>query len=417
MHFKFTTAGESHGKALVAIVEGLPSGLAIDVDAINHELWRRQQGYGRGGRMKIESDKVEIISGVRHGKALGSPVALSIENRDFVHWQDVMSSEPLAEQPKNPRLVTRPRPGHADLAGGQKYQTRDLRDILERASARETAARVACGAFAKQLLESFGVEIRSHVIKLGHLQVVPLDRTWEEIIAIPSDSPLNCADDFIQSEMVKLIDEAKADGDTLGGIFEVVVKGLPVGLGSHTSWNEKLDGRLAQALMSVHAVKAVEIGTGVANAGKRGSEVHDEIFFEASDEGQGTSDENESADSLNSSLITHHSALNAGFRRPTNRAGGLEGGITNGEELRLRGYKKPIATLRKPLHSVDIDTKAEDLAAFERSDITAVPAAGVIGEAMVAIVLANAMREKFGGDSIEEMRRNYDSYAESIRVY
>ncbi len=417
MHFKFTTAGESHGKALVAIVEGLPSGLPIDVDAINHELWRRQQGYGRGGRMKIESDKVEIISGVRHGKALGSPVALSIENRDFVHWQDVMSSEPREEQPKNPRLVTRPRPGHADLAGGQKYQTRDLRDILERASARETAARVACGAFAKQLLASFGIEIRSHVIKLGHLQVVPLDRTWEEIIAIPSDSPLNCADDFIQAEMVKLIDEAKADGDTLGGIFEVVVKGLPVGLGSHTSWNEKLDGRLAQALMSVHAVKAVEIGTGVANAGKRGSEVHDEIFFEASDEGQGTSDENESADSLNSSLITHHSALNAGFRRPTNRAGGLEGGITNGEELRLRGYKKPIATLRKPLHSVDIDTKAEDLAAFERSDITAVPAAGVIGEAMVAIVLANAMREKFGGDSIEEMRRNYDSYAESIRVY
>lgn len=412
MHFKFTTAGESHGKALVAIVEGLPSGLAIDVDAINHELWRRQQGYGRGGRMKIESDKVEIVSGVRHGKALGSPVALSIENRDFVHWQDVMSSEPLAEQPKNPRLVTRPRPGHADLAGGQKYQTRDLRDILERASARETAARVACGAFAKQLLAAFGIEIRSHVIKLGHLQVVPLDRSWEEIVAIPSDSPLNCADDFIQSEMVKLIDEAKADGDTLGGIFEVVVKGLPVGLGSHTSWNEKLDGRLAQALMSVHAVKAVEIGTGVANAGKRGSEVHDEIFFEASDEAHVTRDESVPT----SSLAPNPSPL-AGFRRPTNRAGGLEGGITNGEELRLRGYKKPIATLRKPLHSVDIDTKAEDLAAFERSDITAVPAAGVIGEAMVAIVLANAMREKFGGDSIEEMRRNYDSYAESIRVY
>ena len=388
MNFKFTTAGESHGKALTAIVEGLPAGLAIDIDAVNHELWRRQQGYGRGGRMKIETDTIEVIAGIRHGKTLGSPIAISIENRDFVHWQDVMSSEALDEEPKNPRIVTRPRPGHADLAGGQKYQTRDLRDILERASARETAARVACGALAKQLLSAFGVEIRSHVIKLGSVQIVPLHQPWEKIAAIPQDSPLNCADEFSQTEMIKLIDQAKADGDTLGGIFEVVTRGLPAGLGSHTSWEDKLDGRIARAIMSIHAIKAVEIGEGVANAGRPGSQVHDEIFH--------TDD---------------------GFSRQTNRAGGLEGGITNGEELRVRGYKKPIATLRKPLRSVDINTKAEDLAAFERSDITAVPAAGVIGEAMLAVVLANAMREKFGGDSIDEMRRNYDSYIGSVKNY
>ena len=388
MFFKFTTSGESHGKALVAIVEGVPAGLPIDVAAIDHELWRRQQGYGRGGRMKIETDTVEILSGVRHGKSLGSPIALMIKNDDFVHWEDVMSAEPLDEQPKNPRIVTRPRPGHADLPGGQKYQTRDLRDILERASARETAARVACGAIAKQLLAAFGAEVRSHVIKLGHVQVVPLWRSWDEIVAIPSDSPLNCVDDLSQSEMIKLIDEAKTVGDTLGGIVEVVAKGLPVGLGSHTAWNEKLDGRIAQALMSVHAIKAVEIGTGVANAGKLGSEVHDEIFHNAS-----------------------------GFTRPTNRAGGLEGGITNGEELRVRSYMKPISTLRRALSSVDIDTKATSDAAFERSDITAVPAAGVISEAMLAVVLANSMREKFGGDSLAEMRRNFDSYAASVADY
>ncbi len=412
MFFKFTTSGESHGKALIAIVEGVPSGLTIDIEAINHELWRRQQGYGRGGRMKIETDTVEFIAGVRHGKALGSPIALMIKNDDFVHWEEIMSSEELKKQPKNPRIVTRPRPGHADLAGGQKYQTRDLRDILERASARETAARVACGAIAKQLLGAFGVEIKSHVIKLGHVQVVPLWRTWEEIASIPKKSPLNCADKHSQKEMIKLIDQAKIDGDTLGGIFEVVAKGLPIGLGSHTSWNEKLDGRIAQAIMSIHAIKAVEIGTGVANAGKHGSEVHDEIFYGTEDQKQETGDSNSDSD-----LKSQVSSLKSKFVRTTNRAGGLEGGITNGEELRVRGYKKPIATLRKPLHSVDINTKAEDLAAFERSDITAVPAAGVIGEAMLAIVLANSMREKFGGDSIDEMRRNFDGYSDSISLY
>jgi chorismate synthase len=387
MFFKFTTAGESHGKALVAIVEGLPAGLEINIEKINRELWRRQQGYGRGGRMKIETDTIEFLSGVRHGKTLGSPVALMIENRDFIHWQDVMSSEKLETEPKNPRIVSRPRPGHADLAGGQKFQTRDLRDILERASARETAARVACGAMAKQLLENFAVEIKSHVIKLGRVPEIPLQKTWEEISAIEENSPLNCADKDAESEMIKLVDEAKQNGDTLGGIFEVVAKNVVAGLGSHVSWNEKLDGRIAQAFMSIQAVKAVEIGEGVANAGRFGSEVHDEIYFE---------DE---------------------FRRRTNRAGGLEGGITNGEELRVRGYLKPISTLRKALHSVDINSKAEDLAAFERSDITAVPAAGVIGESMLAIVLANSMREKFGGDSIDEMRENFENYRAKIRKY
>ena len=388
MNYKFTTAGESHGKALIAIVEGLPAGLDINVEQINHELWRRQQGYGRGGRMKIESDKVEFLSGIRHGKTLGSPIALMIENRDFVHWQEVMSSEKLDLQPKNPRLVTRPRPGHADLAGGQKFQTRDLRDILERASARETAARVACGALAKQLLEYFGIEIKSHVIKLGRIPENPLQKSWEEISLIEENSQLNCADKEVEAQMINLVDEAKQNGDTLGGIFEVVAKSVVVGLGSHNSWNEKLDGRLAQAFMSIQAVKAVEIGEGVANAGRFGSGVHDEIYYQ-----------------------------NNIFRRNTNRAGGLEGGITNGEELRVRGYLKPISTLKKALHSVDINSKAEDLAAFERSDITAVPAAGVIGEAMLAIVLANSMREKFGGDSIDEMKRNYESYHQSIQNY
>ncbi len=388
MQFRFTTSGESHGKALVSIIEGLPSGVSIDLEQLNHELWRRQQGYGRGGRMKIESDKAEILTGVRHGKTLGSPIALMIENRDFVHWTEIMSSEPIETQPKNPRIVKRPRPGHADLVGGLKYQTRDLRDILERASARETASRVACGAIAKQLLKNFGIEVKSHVIQLGGIPEKAIDANWEEISAIPSDSLLNCADETAQNQMVELIDQAKKDGDTLGGIFEVVVKNIPVGLGSHTSWHEKLDGRLAQAVMSIQAVKAVELGEGVANANLPGSKVHDEIIYE-----------------------------NETFGRSSNRAGGLEGGITNGEELRVRGYLKPIATLKKVLRSVDIDTKEESPAAFERSDVTAVPAAGVIGEAMVAIVLANAMREKFGGDSLEEMKRNFDTYLEQISKF
>jgi len=388
MNFKFTTAGESHGKALVTVIEGVPAGLSLNVSAIDHELWRRQQGYGRGGRMKIEKDEVQVISGIRHGLALGSPVALMIENRDFVHWQQIMSSEPIESEPANPRVVKRPRPGHADLPGGQKFQTRDLRNILERASARETAARVAAGAVAKLLLREFGVEIRSHVAQLGGIPEKPLSAEWPQIAALPSDSPLNCVDTEIQKSMIDKIDSVKEEGDTLGGIFEVVANGVVSGVGSHTSWSEKLDGRIAQAFMSIHAVKAVEIGTGVLNASIPGSQVHDEIFHDGER-----------------------------FTRNTNRAGGLEGGITNGEELRVRGYLKPISTLKKPLRSVDIDTKQEDVAAYERSDVTVVPAAGVIGESMLAIVLANSYREKFGGDSIDEMKRNYEGYLKQVEKY
>lgn len=344
--------------------------------------------------MKIETDTAEILSGVRHGKALGSPIALIIKNDDFVHWTDVMSSEPLDAEPRNPRIVTRPRPGHADLAGGIKYGARDLRNILERASARETTARVAAGAIAKQLLAEFGVEIKSHVIQLGGVPGEIVEESWDRIAAIPADSPLNCADVEIQDRMIALIDDAKENGDTLGGVFEVVAQGVVTGLGSAFSWGEKLDGRIAQAFISIHAVKAIEIGSGVANASRPGSQVHDEIFADGS-------------------------GPDGSFRfvRNTNRAGGLEGGITNGEELRVRGYLKPISTLKKPLRSVDIDTKQTSEAAYERSDVTVVPAAGIIGESMLAIVLANSMREKFGGDSIEEMKRNFDAYAGELKNY
>ncbi len=388
--FRFITAGESHGRALVAIVEGLPAGLPVNVDQINHELWRRQQGYGRGGRMKIESDRVEILSGVRHGLTLGSPLALMIENKDWANWNEVMAVGATEIAPEKSRRVKRPRPGHADLAGGLKYDMRDLRNVLERASARETTARVACGALAKQLLGNFGVEIRSHVIQLGGIPEKPLELTVDKIAAIPEDAPLRCADTEIQQRMIDLIDQTKREGDTLGGIFEVVARGVIPGLGSHTSWDSKLDGRLAQAIMSIHAVKAVAIGAGVEASSLPGSEVHDEIAYD-----EETKE----------------------FIRATNRAGGLEGGVTNGEELRVRGHLKPISTLRRALRSVDIDTKQEERAAFERSDITVVPAAGVIGEAMVALVLAAAMREKFGGDSLGEMRRNFDGYREQLRGY
>jgi len=388
--FRFTTAGESHGRALVAIVEGLPAGLPIDIDQINRELWRRQQGYGRGGRMKIEQDRVDIFSGVRHGLTLGSPLALMIENKDWENWQEIMASDERELAPEKSRRVKRPRPGHADLAGGLKYDTRDLRNVLERASARETAARVACGAIAKQLLGQFGVEIRSHVIQLGGIPEQPLELTFDQITKIPEDSPLNCADADAQQQMMDLIDKKKSEGDTLGGIFEVVARRVPPGLGSHTSWDQKLDGRLAQAVMSIHAVKAVAIGSGLKASSLPGSEVHDEISY---------NDETKE------------------FIRDTNRAGGLEGGVTNGEEVRVRGHLKPISTLRRALRSVDIDTKQEEKAAFERSDITVVPAAGVIGEAMVALTLAVAMREKFGGDSMGEMKRNFAGYREQLRGY
>ena len=388
--FRFTTAGESHGRSLVAVIEGLPAGLPLDVERVNLELERRQWGYGRGGRMKIERDRAEIMSGVRHGLTLGSPLAFVIENKDWANWSEVMAIEPRDLPTEKSRRVKRPRPGHADLAGGQKFGARDLRNVLERASARETAARVACGAVAKQLLAAFGVEIRSHVIQLGGVPEAPLELTWETIATIPDDAPLRCADREAQARMVDLIDEKRRAGDTLGGLFEVVARGVVPGLGSHTSWNEKLDGRLAQAVMSIPAVKAVAIGAGIEASSLPGSEVHDEIAY---------------------------NDTTKQFIRHTNRAGGLEGGITNGEEVRVRGHLKPISTLRRALRSVDIDTKEEESAAFERSDVTAVPAAGVIGEAMVALVLADAMREKFGGDSLGEMRRNFEGYREQLRGY
>ena len=388
--FRFTTAGESHGRALVAIVEGLPAGLPIDIDQINHELWRRQQGYGRGARMKIEQDQVDILSGVRHGLTLGSPLSVMIENKDWANWNEVMAADAREISPEKSRRVKRPRPGHADLAGGLKYDARDLRNVLERASARETAARVACGAIAKQLLEQFGIEIRSHVVQLGGVPEKPLELSFEQIAAIPEDAPLHCADHAAQKRMIELIDQKKSEGDTLGGVFEVAARRVPPGLGSHTAWDLKLDGRLAQAIMSIPAVKGVAIGAAMEASSLPGSEVHDEIGY------------NEETKE---------------FIRATNRAGGLEGGVTNGEEIRVRGHLKPISTLRRALRSVDIDTKQEERAAFERSDITVVPAAGVIGETMVALVLAQAMREKFGGDSLGEMKRNFDGYREQLRGY
>lgn len=387
---KFTTAGESHGQALVAIIEGLPAGMPVDLGQINQELKRRQWGYGRGGRMKIEQDQVEVLSGVRHGLTLGSPLALMIENKDWQNWSEVMAVEPRDIDAEKSRRLKRPRPGHADLAGGQKFGARDLRNVLERASARETAARVACGALAKQLLVAFGAEIRSHVIQLGGIPDMPLELSWDQIAAIPEEAPLRCADLNIQQRMIEAIDQRREAGDTLGGVFEVVARGLLPGLGSHTAWDLKLDGRLAQAVMSIPAVKAVAIGAGTEASSLPGSEIHDEIAY--------NSETKE-------------------FIRATNRAGGLEGGVTNGEEVRIRGHMKPLSTLRRPLRSVDIDTKLDEPAGFERSDITAVPAAGVVAESMVALVLGAAMRDKFGGDSMGEMKRNFEGYREQLRGY
>lgn len=391
MYLRFTTAGESHGPALIATIEGLPAGLSIDTDFINHELWRRQQGYGRGGRMKIETDTVRILTGVRHGETIGSPVAIMVENKDFKNWIDVMSPDKPDSPPSRDRKVIRPRPGHADLVGGMKYDRRDLRDILERASARETTMRVAVGAFAKLLLKQFGIQIAGHVISIGEVSISNKNTDWDLISSVYDDTVLRVTEKSAEEKMLILIDKAgKDDGDTLGGIFEVAAKGCAPGLGSHTAWNAKLDGRLAQAFMSIHAVKAVELGEGIANANMPGSQVHDEICY------------NQQAHS---------------FERFSNKAGGLEGGMTNGMEVRVRGYLKPIATLRKRLRSVNIETKEPMESDFERSDVTAVPAAAVIGEAMMAIVLADAMREKFAGDSLKEMKRNYDSYVKQIAEF
>ncbi len=388
---RFLTAGESHGQALVAILEGMPAGLAVDFDAITTQLRRRQGGYGRGRRMAIESDRAQVLSGVRHGVTTGGPIALLIPNKDWENWQRTMAVEgpPGAGVPGSDRpTVTRPRPGHADLAGVAKYGHEDIRNILERASARETAARVAVGALARQLLQQVGADIASHVVSIGAAGLPnPLAVTFARVLAIPPDAPLQCVDEDVQRRMMAQIDEAREAGDTMGGSFEVVAHNVPAGLGSHVQWDRKLDGRLAQALMSIPAIKAVGIGVGPVVASLPGSRIHDEI------------------------LPPSGSTANAlGVVRPTNNAGGLEGGITNGEDLRVTAYMKPIATLMKPLRSVDLTTMADSPAAIERSDVCAVPAAAVVGEAMVAFVLADALTEKFGGDSIGELLENVRAF-------
>ena len=388
---RFYTAGESHGQALLTFLSGLPASLPIDVEFINSELHRRQLGYGRGGRQKIEKDRADIFAGVRHGKTIGAPIALRIENRDWANWEKALPVEDTPDLAGQDKKLLAPRPGHADLAGSQKFNFHDARYVLERASARETAARVAAGAFAKLLLKQFGIEIASHTVQVGHVKI---DRkaSWEEIRAVSGDleSPLRCVDSGVQDKMKAEVDAALKAGDTVGGIFEVVAHSVPVGLGSHAQWDEKLDGRLAQAVMSIQAVKGVEIGAGVTVAGSYGSEVQDEISYDKAAKR---------------------------FRRSSNRAGGLEGGITNGEDVVVRGYLKPISTLRRALGTADMVTKEPVQAAYERSDWCVVPAAGVAGEAMVALVLADAFLQKFGGDSLAETRRNFDSYARQIAEF
>jgi chorismate synthase len=388
---RFLTAGESHGQALVVTVDGMPAGLQLDIDALNAQLRRRQGGYGRGRRMQIESDRAEILAGIRKGMTTGAPIALLIRNRDWVNWQQTMHVE--AEMPEgatgsNRPDVTRPRPGHADLAGAIKYGHTDIRDVLERASARETAARVAAGSLARQLLGRFGVRIASHVSAIGGV-ALPESRvvSFAEAQGLP-DEPLRCADTDLQQRMIAAIDAAKEAGDTLGGAFEVIATGLPAGLGSYVQWDRKLDGRLAQAMMCIHAIKAVGIGIGPEVAFRPGSRVHDEILPPGGEV--------------------------AAPVRPSNNAGGLEGGVTNGQDVRVTGFMKPIATLMKPLRSVDLNTLQEAPAAIERSDVCAVPAAAVVGEAMVSFVLADAFLEKFGGDSIDEIERHRAATAEEV---
>jgi len=388
---RFETAGESHGECLVATVAGMPAGIPISLEKVNRELWRRQQGYGRGGRMKIETDRAEIVAGVRHSYTIGSPVALLIRNKDWQNWTEALPVEDIAGGEDKRKPVTRPRPGHADLAGALKYNFHDARYILERASARETTARVAVGAIAKALLGQFGIEILSHVIAVGPVRL-ERQAQWDEIAELNrrEEVLLGCVDPGVEARMKAVVDEAYRTGDTVGGVFEVVARGLPPGLGSHTTWDARLDGRLAQGIVSMQAVKGVEVGYASEGAADFGSKVQDTI---------------------------HYDREGRRFTRGANRAGGLEGGITNGEDVLVRGLLKPISTLRRPLESVDFETRQPALAAYERSDVAVVPAAGVIGEAMVAIVLAQAFLEKFGGDSLGEIRRNFDGYLEQIKNF
>ncbi len=384
----FTTGGESHGPGLTAILTGMPAGMSVDFEVLRTQLRRRQHGYGRGRRMQIEQDTAEIRGGVRGGETLGSPIVLWIENRDFKNWQPMMDPVEVDARRAEQRRVHQPRPGHTDLAGGQKYLRSDLRDILERASARETAARVAGGAFARMLLAHFGVEVHSGVRSLGPIGADAPPPTWDDLQAMDDTSPLRAIDTSLEPEMLRLVDEAKEKGETLGGAVTVIAHNVPVGLGSHVQWSEKLDGRLAQAVMSVPAVKAVEIGHGVTAASGWGTDAHDAI-------------EPRGPDGSAEASVT--------WPRTTNRAGGLEGGVTNGMDLVITAYKKPIATLRKGLPSVDLDTGEAHASQYERSDVTALPAAGVIAEAMVALVLADALQEKLGGDSMAELAAHWQA--------
>ena len=388
---RFETAGESHGECLVATLTGLPAGVPVSFDAINRELWRRQQGYGRGGRMKIESDRVEIVAGVRHSKTIGSPIAIVIQNKDWKNWTEALPVEDIdgAEDKRKP--VTRPRPGHADLAGCIKYNFQDARYVLERASARETAARVAVGALAKTFLAEFGIGVLSHVIGIGNVRL-ERQASWEELVALSekTEVTLACVDPETEVRMKEFVDQAYRTGDTAGGVFEVVAHNVLPGLGSHVTWDSRLDGRLAQAIVSMQAVKGVEIGFAAEGAASFGSRVQDTI---------------------------HYNREERRFTRGANRAGGMEGGMTNGQDVLVRGFLKPISTLRRPLESVDLATREPALAAYERSDVCVVPAAGVIGEAMVAIVIAQAFLEKFGGDSLEETRRNFEGYIEQVKNF
>jgi len=393
--FRFLTAGESHGPALTIIVDGLPSGLSISIEGINEDLRRRQGGYGRGGRMSIEQDEVRIQGGVRFGRTLGGPVAMVIDNRDWANWTEAMRVESLP--PGAPaddaslRRVRHPRPGHADLAGALKHFTHDARDVLERASARETASRVAAGALARQLLARFGIEIASHTVSVGGV-ALPRDHhvTWEAIAALHVGSPLRCVDPVIEARMIEEIDRARAAKDSLGGVFQVVARGVPPGLGSCRLWDTRLEGNLGRALLSIHAVKAVEIGDGVAAASARGSDVHDEVFYDE---------------------------IERRFVRRTNRAGGIEGGMSNGSEIRATAWLKPLSTLPRPLRSVDLVDKTPAEATVERTDTCVVAAAGVIGEAMTAVILAEAFLEKFGGDSVAETERNLAGYRRQVEEY
>ena len=391
MHFRFHTAGESHGRGLIALIEGVPAGLPIvaarDIDP---ELRRRQGGYGRGERMQIEQDVAEVIAGVRHGESLGSPIALAIWNRDWENWREAMSAAPPEAGPDDLRPVHLPRPGHADLAGVLKYQRTDARDILERASARETTARVAAGAVAKRLLAELGIRIGSHVVMLGGIEATAPRHLPPDLNAAADASPVRTLDAAAEQRMIEAIDAARAAGDTLGGCFEVVARGLPVGLGSHVAWDRRLDGRIAQALMSIQAMKGVEIGLGFAAAARPGSAVHDEIEADPA------------------------ARLTGGYRRTGNHAGGLEGGITTGAPLVARVAMKPLSTLMRPLRSVDLRTGARADAVRERSDVVALPAAGIVGEAMMALVLADAVLEKFGGDSLAELIYNYNGYLDRL---